>query len=232
MADWRRLVRRHLSGLGLDSAEREAVHTELSEHLQEAYEALLREGLPKHEATKRALTLAGDWQDLQRKILMAKKGRDFMQKRLHQLWIPGFLTMTLSTVFLMALQKQGFQPHMVSWSGPGNVLFCIPWLMSLPVFGAIGAYLSSRAGGSRGTVLLASVFPAPALTSAFLLMFPIDLIVEWTIGRQVDFSIVATGILRDGIGWILVPGAALLAGGLLAQFLLSRRLGSRSVVGN
>jgi hypothetical protein len=155
-----------------------------------------------------------------------------MQKRLHQLWIPGFLTMTLSTVFLMALQKQGFQPHMVSWSGPGNVLFCIPWLMSLPVFGAIGAYLSSRAGGSRGTVLLASGFPAPALTAAFLLMFPIDLIVEWIIGRQVDFSIVATAILRDGIGWILVPGAALLAGGLLTQFLLSRRLGSRSVVGN
>jgi hypothetical protein len=76
-------------------------------------------------------------------------------------------------------------------------------------------------------VLLASVFPAPALTAAFLLMFPIDLIVEWIIGRQVDFSIVATAILRDGIGWILVPGAALLAGGLLVHLLFSRRPSSQ-----
>jgi hypothetical protein len=34
------------------------------------------------------------------------------------------------------------------------------------------------------------------------------------------------------IGWILVPGAALLAGGLLVEFFLSRRLTSRGAVGN
>src|SRR5216684_8584337 len=232
MPDWQKLVSHRLSGLALDAAEKEEVHAELAAHLEEFYESLRTKGLSEQAAIQQTQAQVANWPDLRRKILIAKKGRDFMKKRLHQLWIPGFLAFILSTVFLMALQKQGFQPRMASWSGPGNVLFCIPWLMSLPVFGAIGAYLSSRAGGSRGTVLLASVFPAPALTSAFLLMFPIDLIVKWIIGRQVDFSIVATAILRDGIGWILVPGAALLAGGLLAQFLLSRRLGSRSVTGN
>jgi hypothetical protein len=108
--------------------------------------------------------------------------------------------------------------------------FYVPWLMSLPLFGALGAYLSSRAGGSRGTVLFASVFPVLALTAAFLLMFPIGLILERIIGRQVDFGIVATAILRDGIGWIFVPGAALLAGGLLAQLFLSRRSETRRIV--
>lgn len=230
MPDWQEFVRRHLSGLALDSAEQEAVHTELAGHLQEAYEALLREGLPKHDATTRALALAGDWEDLQRKVSIAKNGGNFMQKRIQQLWIPGFLTLTLSIMFLITLQKQGFQPRIVSWSGPGTILFYMPWLVALPFFGALGAYLSSRAGGSRGTVLFASVFPVLALTLAFLLMFPIGLILERIIGRKVDFSIVATVILRDGIGWIFVPGAALLAGGLLAQVLLSRRLDSQGTV--
>jgi hypothetical protein len=227
MPDWQQIVCQRLSGLTLDAAEKDEVHAELAAHLEESYEALLKEGMPEQEAVHRTLSQVTNWQGLQRRIFIAKRREHTMQKRLHQLWIPGFLTLTLSTIFLMALQKQGFQPRIVSWNGPGNVLFCIPWLMSLPVFGAIGAYLSSRAGGSRGTVLLASVFPAPALTAAFLLMFPIDVIVEWIIGRPVDLSIVATAILRDGIGWILIPGAALLAGGLLGHLLFGRRSSSQ-----
>jgi len=228
MADWQKLVSQRLSGLVLDAAEKEEVHAELAAHLEEFYESLRTKGLSEQAAIQQTQAQVANWPDLRRKILIAKKGRDFMKKRLHQLWIPGFLTFILSTVFLMTLQKQDFQPRIIFWS----VLFYAPWLMSLPVCGAIGAYLSSRAGGSRGTVLLASVFPVLALTAAFLLMFPIDLFVERIIGRQVDFSIVATALLREGIGWILVPGAALLVGGLLVQFLLSRRLTSRSVAGS
>jgi hypothetical protein len=89
MHDWQEFVRQHLSGLALDSAEQEAVHTELAGHPQEAYEVLLREGLPKHDAAKRALALAGDWRDLQCKVSIAKNGGNSMQKRIQQLWIPG-----------------------------------------------------------------------------------------------------------------------------------------------
>jgi len=196
-------------------------------HLEEAYENLLVKGLPEKEAVQRTLAQVADWPDLQCKIFIAKKGRDFMQKRVHQLWIPGFLTLTLSMIFLTVLLELGFQARIVSWSGLGTIIFFVPWLLSLPFFGALGAYLSSRAGGSRGTMLLASIFPALALTAAFLLMFPIGLIIERIIGRQVDFSMVATAILRDGIGWILVPGAALLVGGLLVHLLFSRRSSSQ-----
>src|SRR5437899_1234941 len=159
---------------------------------------------------------ASDWQDLQRRIIAAKERGHLMKKRVQQLWIPGFLTFILSTVFLMTLQKLGFRPRIVG-DGPNAVLFCAPWLASLLFVGALGAYLSSRAGGSRGAAFFASVFPVLALTTAFLLMFPIDLIIERAIGNHVDFSIVATALLREGIGWILVPGAALLVGGLLVQ---------------
>lgn len=106
--------------------------------------------------------------------------------------------------------------------------FYAPWLASLPFFGALGAYLSARGGGLLGTALLASVFPALALTAVFLLMFPIDFVVERVIGRPVDFGLVATALLRDGIDWILVPGLALLAWGFLVYFLFNRRSWSKT----
>jgi len=65
-----------------------------------------------------------------------------------------------------------------------------------------------------------------ALTSAFLLMFPIGMIIEWVTGNRVDyvhFSFVATALLKEGIGWLVVPGAALLAGGLLVQLFFSHQ---------
>ncbi len=174
MRDWQELVRQRLSGLGLDAAERDEVHAELAGHLEESYEALLKEGMTEQAAVSAALFQVTNWQDLQQKIVIAKSRGHLMKKRIQQLWIPGFLTFILSTVFLMTLQKLGFRPRIVG-GGPIAFLFYAPWLGSLLFVGALGAYLSSRAGGSRGAALLASVFPVLALTAAFLLMFPIDL---------------------------------------------------------
>jgi hypothetical protein len=149
-----------------------------------------------------------------------------MQKRMRQLWIPGFLTLILSMLFLTAIYRLGLRGRLV-WSGSNAILLYTPWLAGLPFIGALGAYVSSRAGGSRAAVLFVSVFPALALTGAFLLMFPIGLAIQGVTGSQGDFSVVATVLLKDGIGWILAPGAALLAGGLLAHFLIGTRLSSR-----
>lgn len=222
MLNWQELVRQRLSGLALDTADRDEIHAELAAHLEESYEAFCVEGYPQREAVERTLVQVADWQDLQRKILTARRRKQPMQKRVHQLWIPGLLTMTLSTIFLIVLQKFGFQPRLVG-SGPNGILFYAPWLASLPFFGALGAYLSTRGGGLLGTTLLASVFPALALTTVFLLMFPIDFVVEQVIGRHVDFGTVATELLRDGIDWILVPGVALLTGGFLVHLLFNLR---------
>jgi hypothetical protein len=225
MRDWRELVRQRLSGLALDAEEKDEVQAELAAHLEESYEVFCKEGLAEREAVDRNLEQVADWQDLQREIFIAKRSGHPMKKRTHQLWIPGFLTMTLSIVFLVALRKLGFNARMVSWRD-SDIFFNAPWLVSLPFLGAFGAYISSRAGGSRGTVLLASIFPSLALTAAFVLMFPIDFIIERIIGIRVDFRIVAAALLRDGVEWILVPGAALLAGGLLVHLLSSLRSSS------
>jgi hypothetical protein len=223
MPDWQKLVRQRLSGLALDAAGKDEVHTELAAHLDDSYESLRSNGLPEQAAMQQTLLQVTDWKELQREIFLAKKGASLMQKRVYQLWIPGFLTLTLSTIFLMMLQKYGFRPRIVSWSGPGTVLFYLPWLFFLPLFGALGAYLSSRAGASRGAVLLASIFPAFTLAATFLFMLPVGLVIERVVGHQVDFNIFMTAFLMALIGWVLVPGAALLMGGLPMQYFLSRR---------
>ncbi len=140
MPDWQNLVRQRLSGLAVDAAEKEEICNELAAHLEETYESLRAEGLADQEAVRQTLAQVADWRDLQRKIFIAKRREHPMQKRLHQLWIPGFLTLTLSTVFLMTLQKNGFQPRIVSWNGPGTILFYVPgdpsarfcWLACFP----------------------------------------------------------------------------------------------------
>jgi hypothetical protein len=226
MRDWRVLVGRRLAGLALERQERDEVIAELAAHLEETCEEALRRGMTEEEAVQRALSQAGNWRHLRRKILTAKRREQVMEKRIRQLWIPGFLTLILSMLFLATFRKFGFQPRLVG-SGPSAVLFYMPWLLSLPFLGALGAYISSRADGSRGTMLLASVFPAIALTFAFLFMFPFSATVELITGRPVDFSHVATVLLKDGIGWIVLPAAALLLGGLLAQLVSSAHSSSR-----
>jgi len=231
MRNWQTLVEERLAGLALEPEERTEVIAEVAAHLEDVCEEMLRQGMTEEEAVLRALAQAGDWRDLRRKILAAKRREFIMQKRLRQLWIPGFLSLILCLLFQAALQRMGLPPRIV-WSGPSAPILYMPWLAALPFFGALAAYVSSRAGGSRATVLFVSVFPVLALTFAFLFMFPFSMTIQLIAGRPVDFSRVATVLLKDGIGWILVPGVALLAGGLLAQLLISTRLTSqRAAIG-
>jgi hypothetical protein len=222
MRDWHALVEQRLGSLTLEPEDKTEVIAEVAAHLEDICEEMLRQGMTEEEAVRRALANAGDWRDLRRKILAVKRKEQIMQKRLRQLWIPGFLSLILCLLFQAALQRMGLPPRIV-WSGPSAPILYMPWLAALPFFGALAAYVSSRAGGSRATVLFVSVFPAIALTFAFLFMFPFSMTIELIAGRPVDFSRVATVLLKDGIGWILVPGVALLAGGLLAQLLINTR---------
>jgi hypothetical protein len=229
MRDWKALVEERLATLALEPEEKAEVIAEVAAHLEDICEEMFKQGLTEEEAVRRTLSQAGDWQVLQRKICAAKRREQPMKKRVWQLWVPGFLTLILSMLFLTVLYRLGLRARLVS-SGPNAILAILlytPWLAGLPFFGALGAYLSSRAGGSRGTVVLASAFPALALTFAFLFMFPFGLTVELITGRAVDFSHVATVLLKDGIGWIVAPGTALLVGGLLAHALLSTRSSSQ-----
>jgi hypothetical protein len=233
MPEWRQIVRKRLEGLTLDAAQQEEVHAELAAHLEETYEALLGEGMLESDATRQALSLAGDWQNLRQGIQNARTMENVMTNRVKQFWFPAMLTLLLSMGLLMLIQVFGPNPWLVSrksgWTlvAPVAVIY-LPWLFSLPLIGAMGAYLSKRAGGSQRAVFSSIVFPVLPYLAFFLLALPVMAIFNDRLAHNIMFGALFVGLFA----WVLAPGAALLAGGQMAQSFLSRRLDSRRIVGS
>ena len=143
-----------------------------------------------------------------------------MTNRVKQFWLPGILTFVLTEGLLGFFQKFGPRPLIFAWSGhPPIALFYIPWLVALPFIGAVGAYLSRRAGGSLRAVVSSTLFPVLAMLGLFVVTIPVALIID----RRVDHHIQATVFLLLMLGWVLIPGVALLAGGLPVHLLRPRR---------
>lgn len=229
MPDWQALVRRQLDGLALEPRERAEVIEELASHLVETFEGLRRQGFTEEDAARQCMTEVKDWHDLRRRIQSARRKEDIMTNRIRQFWIPGLLTFVLAMSFLALLQKFGPKPWVVALRGvlPVATLY-IPWLLSLPLIGATGAYLSHRTGGSQRAVFSSIVFPVLPYLLLFLVGFPVALIVDDHVAHNIMPSAFIVGLFA----WVLLPAVALLAGGLPVQLFVSRRLNSRRIVGN
>jgi hypothetical protein len=232
MRDWEKLVRLQLAGLALESEEKDEVIAELAAHLDETCEELCRQGLTEEEGARHALSQVRDWHVLQRKIQISRTKENIMTSRVKQLWLPSLLTYVLSMGFLALIQIFGPKPSVSFYTGDDmrttpSLIVYISWLAALPLIGTMGAYLSNRAGASVRTALVSSIFPILPSIAVFSVVLPVGLIID----RQVGVTVVAASLLRGVIGWVLIPGMALLAGGLLAEFILSRRSVSRSPVG-
>jgi hypothetical protein len=206
------------------------VHAELAAHLEETYEALLREGMTIAAAVQHALGEVENWQDLRRRIQAAKTKENIMTDRVKQFWFPSLLTLLLSMGLLMLIQVFGPNPWLVArksgWSlvAPVAVVY-LPWLFSLPLIGAMGAYLSNRAGGSQRAMFSSVVFPVMPYLAFFLLALPVMAIFNERLAHNIMFGALFVGLFA----WVLAPGAALLAGGFLVQLLFSRRSPSRGI---
>jgi len=229
MRDWEQLLSAKLAGLALGPDEKREVLEELAEHLEETYQSLLREGISEQGAAQRALCQVPNWNELQRRIHSAKTKENSMTNRVTQLWLPGFVTFLLSAGLLALNEIFGPKPFALMRVGqPPIVLFFIPWLFSLPLVGAVGAYLSHRAGGSRRAIFASILFPVLPFLASILVVLPVSLVLD----RFVAHSIAPMSLLMALLGWVLAPGAALLAGGLPTQFFLSRRLASQRIAGS
>jgi len=226
MLDWQKLVRQRLSGLALDGPEKDEVHAELAAHLEESYEAFSSEGVPEPEALRRTLAQVADWKDLQQKIDSARTGKDTMTNRVTQLWLPGLLTFALSMGLLELVQKFGPRPIVLDLDkGTPVLMFYTPWLLVLPLAGALGAYLSKRAGGSARIVLASSIFPVLPFGVVFMIAGPVGLVISHSLAHH----IVTAAFFSMSVGWVLAPGIALLVGGLLMQLLISRRSSTHGI---
>lgn len=67
-----------------------------------------------------------------------------MNYRTRTLWLPALLTFLAASASLLACQLHGMRPHMLWLHNIGVVLY-LPWLVTLPMFGALAACLSRRA---------------------------------------------------------------------------------------
>jgi hypothetical protein len=223
MLDWEALVGERLAGISLEQEERSEVIAELAGHLEEGFKQLRRQGLPEEAAAERALSQVKNWQSFGREIQMARRRENIMTNRVRQLWLPGLLTLLLSMVLLMVIQFIGPKPLIVSAHGwqimPPVAVIYVPWLLSLVPIGAMGAYLSSHAGASQRATFLSIIFPVLPYFVFFIVALPVALILD----DHVAHNIMISALFMALAAWVLLPGGALLAGGLPVAFLKSRR---------
>src|SRR5260370_19151977 len=121
----------------------------------------------------------------------------------------------------------GLGPRSLSGRGPGRILFYALWLLPLPLFGALGAYISLRAGGSARAILFSGIFPMLSLAACFFVILPLSIVLD----RSIAFHLTLAGFLGLLLSWVVAPGATLLIGALPIQILHAREVNSQRVAG-
>jgi hypothetical protein len=94
----------------------------------------------------------------------AKDTKKNMNTRTRTFWLPALVSLTAAMACLTISTLGGLEPRFVARGWATYVVY-IPWLLTLPLCGAAGAYLSRRAGGERRACLAAGLFPVIAMTS-------------------------------------------------------------------
>lgn len=223
MPDWQKLVRERLQGLALEPQERREIIEELAAHLEDSYEFLLKSGCTEREAAQRTLAEVPNWRKLWKGIQRARPKEQGMTDRVKQLWLPSLFSMLSSMGLLMLIEFLGPSPQLSArkngWAliAPAAVIY-IPWLLSLPLVGAVGAYLGKRARASQRVMFSAVLFPVLPYLVFFFIGLPLIVALNDHLKDNVMFGIFFVGFYA----WVLAPGVALLAGALLAQLILSR----------
>ena len=132
-----------------------------------------------------------------------------MNARTRNLWLPGMTTLALAWGLLSILWHAGLSPlRVLPMGAPQYVMIHVPWLVGLPVIGAVGAYWSRRVGGKLLERLLAGLFPVACIFALFLLVMPWSYVVDRHIDNLHRLEIFGVAMLN----WVLIPGAALLLG--------------------
>lgn len=209
MPDWLACVNGKLGRLPLPEAESSQVREELAAHLEDTYLSLLARGVSESDAERLVCGQVPSWQELHRDILAAKS-EGFMQNRVTQLWIPGLVTLFSAYALLAVMQFAGLR-GMVHPGEPRGIVLYPAWMLSLPLIGAVGAYLSRRARATGWRVYFAASLPALALGVFFLLVFPWSFVVD----PQVPLRIKGIGLAAMMLNWVILPGFALSLGAAL-----------------
>jgi len=210
MPDWLAYVSGKLGRLPLPEAESSQVREELAAHLEDSYLSLLARGVSESDAERLVCDQVPSWRELHREILAAKP-EAFMQNRITQLWIPGLVTLFAAYGLLAVTQFAGLRAITSHPGEPRAIVLYLPWILCLPLIGAVGAYLSRRARATGWRVYFAASLPAVALGVFFLLIFPWSFVVD----PQVPLLIKGAGLAVMMLNWVVLPGFALSLGAAL-----------------
>ncbi len=183
---------------------------ELAAHLEDLYEEARAQGLSEPDAIRRALDDVTNWGHLSRRIRRSKQQEEQMNDRTRSLWIPGLASLTAAMGTLMIMNRFGVEPRIFWYGSKVGLELYLPWLMVLPVFGALGAYLSRRAKGQLKARLVAALFPAIVLFGFFCFAITVSAVIE----RHVPWRVLPLVFALAVFNWALLPGAALLLGAL------------------
>lgn len=131
--------------------------------------------------------------------------------RVRKLWAPLLATFLISVAVQSVALRVPQLPPWVFFTPNGVSIVLAPlWLLALPFIGAIGAWLSLRAGGNPRDRLLAALGSAWLNGAIMTLGVPLSMIVE----RQFSLSVKLTAYIVYMIASCLIP-AVLLALGTL-----------------
>jgi hypothetical protein len=204
MPEWIEIVRERIGALGLEPEREAEIVAELSNHQEDVFEEWRRRGLSEEEAAARVLLAVSDWQELGREIQSAELEEVPMKRRIRSVWLPGLITGALAWGVFWLLETSGVRPR-VFWWNHEVMMFSLPWTLTLPIIGALGAYSSRRRGGQRSELILAALFPPLVLA----ILFCIGLALRGILAESsIPLSTIAVGLLS----WVIVPAVALLAG--------------------
>ena len=125
--------------------------------------------------------------------------------RIKRLWLSVTVTWLGASLSLMVVDRID-HPNL-TLRQPIPVTFNLPWLATLILVGAAGAYLAQRADAPRNTRLVVATSPALLLGIVLLLLLP------WRIARD-RYPWAFAFFAIDAGNLVVVPGLALLLGAL------------------
>lgn len=218
MRDWEQLVGERI-GARFVAAHPEVV-CELASHLRETCEDLINAGMPHERAERQALAQVASWIRLRNDLERAREGDSMKNQQIRSVWLPGLLTVVSGFGLFNVTEASGALRSWILQSrvtavlplptlhNPG-VLFAISWVAVLPLAGALGAFVSWRAGGRPGQRVIAALFPALVIAGLAFLFLIGDVL------RPAMREGAALGHFVDAfVVWFLFPAISLTLGTL------------------
>ena len=136
-----------------------------------------------------------------------------MNMRVRQLWAPVLSTCLISVAVQFVALRVPQLPPWVFFTRNGVAIVLAPlWMLALPFIGALGAWLSLRAGGNTRDRLLAALGTAWVNGAILMLGVPLSMIIERR--QHFSLSIKLTAYTAYMIARCLVPAVLLALGAL------------------